>query len=202
VLEIACVCKHPNALWLTKLFAGRDVSTPEQARRSFLGCEDDSRALCFAAFFDVAANEFGQLLRRSVDLGDAFAQARLAQVEQDEGNDVEMFRRAEKSAAQGERDGYYWLGICYQYGRGRIEDVERAKEYFLAAAELGDTGAMDEYCSRLEGDEPCFCFWVGKAAERGSLAYEQGVRDQMDRFISGDGNPRSYLGLDESLKVM
>jgi hypothetical protein len=37
-----------NAVLLTKLFAGRDVNTKEQARRAFLDCENDARALFFS----------------------------------------------------------------------------------------------------------------------------------------------------------
>jgi hypothetical protein len=40
-LELASVCEHPNAVWLTKLFCGRDVTSREDARQVFLGCEND-----------------------------------------------------------------------------------------------------------------------------------------------------------------
>jgi hypothetical protein len=36
-LELASVCEHPNAVWLTKLFAGREVASREEARQVFLG---------------------------------------------------------------------------------------------------------------------------------------------------------------------
>jgi hypothetical protein len=47
-LKLASVCEHPNAIWLTKLFRGRDVASCEEASQVFLGCENDPRALCFA----------------------------------------------------------------------------------------------------------------------------------------------------------
>jgi hypothetical protein len=39
-LELASVSDHPNAVWLTKLFGGRDVVSLEEAREVFLGCEN------------------------------------------------------------------------------------------------------------------------------------------------------------------
>jgi hypothetical protein len=44
-LALAAVCQHPNAVWLAKLFGGRDVASAEEAREIFLGYENDSRAL-------------------------------------------------------------------------------------------------------------------------------------------------------------
>jgi TPR repeat protein len=40
------------------------------------------------------------------------------------------FLMSEKSAAEGEQDGFYNLGHCYRYGFGCEQDVERAKETF------------------------------------------------------------------------
>jgi hypothetical protein len=40
-LVLASSCEHPNAVCLTKLFAGRDVLSREESRQSFLGCEND-----------------------------------------------------------------------------------------------------------------------------------------------------------------
>jgi hypothetical protein len=31
-LELASVCEHPSAIWLTKLFGGHDVASPEEAK--------------------------------------------------------------------------------------------------------------------------------------------------------------------------
>jgi TPR repeat protein len=44
---------------------------------------------------------------------------------------------AEKSAAQGERNGFNQLGDGYQYGIGCEKDVGKAKDNFLVAAKLG-----------------------------------------------------------------
>jgi hypothetical protein len=52
--ELASVCDHPNAVWLTKLFAGRDVTSRAEARQVFLGCENDPRALCLLVCLEAA----------------------------------------------------------------------------------------------------------------------------------------------------
>jgi hypothetical protein len=117
------------------LFAGRDVDSREEARQVLLGCENDPKALCFAGLlidFDA--------IRPAAELGDAFAQAWMMVC-----TGEPRFRWAEKSAAQGERDGFFWLGYCYRTGvehsyrtgAGCVKDAEREKENFLVAAELG-----------------------------------------------------------------
>jgi TPR repeat protein len=127
-LELASVCEHPSAVWLTKLFGGRDVDSPEKAREVLLGCENDSRALCFAGWLGWDEDE----IRRAADLGDAFAQAWMAwQTDGEVG-----FRWAEQSAAQGERDGFFWFGHCYRDGTGCEKDEKRAKENFLLSLEM------------------------------------------------------------------
>jgi hypothetical protein len=66
-----------------------------------------------------------------------------------------------KSAAQGERDGFYNLGDCYRNEIGCEEDVERARENFLAAADLGDAYALSRL---LDGDDLQRFVWFGRAA--------------------------------------
>jgi TPR repeat protein len=132
-LELASVCDHPNAVWLTKLFGEHDVHptavwlAPEEAREVFLACENDPRALCFAAFLGDLDDE----IRRAAELGDAFAQAVMWRA-----GGKESFLWAEKSAAQGEGDGFCRVGYCYQHDVGCEEDLRKAKENFLVAAEL------------------------------------------------------------------
>jgi hypothetical protein len=71
-------------------------------------------------------------LRRSAELGDAYAQGRVAR-----SSTKERFQWTEKSVAQGERDGFFLLGCCHRDGVVCERNVERAKENFLIAAELG-----------------------------------------------------------------
>jgi hypothetical protein len=70
---LAASCRHPDAVWLTSLFAGRPVSDISEARRIFEQvAERDPRALCFAAALswpmDVAR------IRRAAEMGYAYAQ--------------------------------------------------------------------------------------------------------------------------------
>jgi hypothetical protein len=122
-LELAAVCKHPEAQWLTNLFAGRDMSTVGDAKRVFQEHPQDARAVCFAALVVAWQFDVGEL-RRSAELGfeknrffvcfsflfscsNAFAQAKLS----GETHNEERFRWADDSAAQMERDGYLMRGF-------------------------------------------------------------------------------------------
>ncbi len=66
-LQLADVCEHPDAVWLTKLFAGRNVSNKDELQHVFLECKDDRRAVCFAGinvcWYDTES------LRRAANLG-------------------------------------------------------------------------------------------------------------------------------------
>jgi hypothetical protein len=49
--ELAAVCEHPNAVWLTKLFAKCDLASCEEARQVFLCCcENDPRAVLWCTW--------------------------------------------------------------------------------------------------------------------------------------------------------
>jgi hypothetical protein len=111
-IELASSCQHPDARWLTEVCAGRDLNSDEDAKRVFsaLG-QNDARALHFAWRFgerDLAS------LRRSAELGFAFAQATLAGTIDGE----ESFKFAQLAAAQGERDGLLraWLLFLFWCG--------------------------------------------------------------------------------------
>jgi hypothetical protein len=162
-LELASVCEHPNAVWLTNLFGGREVASRAETRLVFLGCENDPKAQCFAG---VLGTDF-DAIRRAAELGDAFAQAKMAGQTRGE----ERFQWAEKSAAQGERNGFNQLGICYQYGSGCVKDVERAKENFLVAAELGDVFGDGLLGGLFDKDDPQRFVWFGRAATNGDSSY-------------------------------
>jgi TPR repeat protein len=109
--------------------------------------------------------------RVGAELGDAFAQAWMAR----RTSCKESFQWAEKSAAQGERDGFYQLGYCYQHGFGAClrdgtaceQDPERAKENFLVAAELGDVQAMVHFGCFFDKDDSQRFVWFGRAARNG-----------------------------------
>jgi hypothetical protein len=163
-LELAGRCDHPMAVWLGKLFHGLDVNTEKDAIGVFLKCGNDPRAICLAAVCVDLETE----IRRAADMGDAFAQATMAEKTSNFTSPwIECFVWAEKSARQGERDGFDWLGRCYSRGEGREKDVERAKENYLIAAKLGSINAM----LSLGEEKHSGCYdrfrWLRKAALRG-----------------------------------
>jgi TPR repeat protein len=151
-IELASSCQHPDARWLTEACAGEDVTTVEDAKRVFsaLG-QNDARALCFVWLScDWDEQEDLAPLRRSAEFGYAFAQALLARQFLGE----ERFKFAQLAAAQGERDGFYWLGDCFYDGKGCEKNLDKAKENFLLASELGYVLAMDPLGNLLDESDP------------------------------------------------
>jgi TPR repeat protein len=99
------------------------------------------------------------MLRRAAEKGCAYAQAWMAGIKPGE----EMFRWAEKAASQGERDSFFRLAVCY-HGQVCERSLERAKENYLAAAELGEFAGMYYYGKLLDKTDPQRFLWLGRAA--------------------------------------
>jgi hypothetical protein len=74
-LELASACTYRDAVWLTELFAGLELTIFKQARQVFLSQQNDAKALCFAALSGTAT--LRAELERAASLGDALAKARL-----------------------------------------------------------------------------------------------------------------------------
>ncbi len=183
-------------MWLTKIFAGIDVTTTDQAQQVFLRYENDPRAISFAALLVWNKDE----LHRAADLGYAFAQARAVWQIVDK---KERFRYAQKSAAQGERDGFFTVGFCYLYGHGCDEDREKAREYLLIAAELGYINAMICISRLIDPDDPKRIFWLGKAATSKTNSCQPFVNEiynEIVSFKSGIGNTKIVFAIGRVLK--
>jgi TPR repeat protein len=192
-LASAAVCEHLDAIWLTNLFTGRDVSTVEEARQVFLGCENDPRALCLAAILDDSDHE----ICRAAVLGGALSQASMAFKTYGD----ECFRWAGKAAVQGERDGFFWLGCCNRNGQGCVKDVEKAKECFLIAAELGCVNSMIELGLLLEESCPQRFLWLGKAAVNGHYGrFLSKMEEQICNFRFGIGHANVVFEIGRALK--
>jgi len=146
--------------------AGKDVKTREEAREVFLAQgNDDARALCFAALVD--ENDLDEkLLRRSAEMGFALAQAWMFFLTEG----LECFSFASRAAAQGERDGFLYLGRCYRNGDGCDLDLEKAKENYLLAAKMDFVQAMLYYGEFLDDSDPQRWHWLGLAAARGDAS--------------------------------
>ena len=200
-LTLALDCKHPDAVWLTSIFAGKDVSTEENARKVFLSLENDARALCFAWYLtDVRRKDF-LLLRRACKMGNAFACSTLCWQVWSE-NDEEAFRLAQVASSQHERDGFYWLGCCFRDGKiGCERDFNLAKENYLIAAELGHGSAADACVRFLDKSDPARWIGLGRAASRGlPFPFLDSFSKQVDKFFSGSGNASVVFVIGRALK--
>jgi hypothetical protein len=193
MLDRAAVYNHPVSVWMTKWFAERDVKTREEARQVFLEYENDPRALCFAAILVWPNNDE---LRRAADLGDGYAQALLA----GRTGGQERFV-AEKAAAQGERVGFYLLGACFQRGTGCEKDLERAKENYLVAAELGHIDSMQDYSRMLEKTDPRRYVWLSQVALNGDAeAFLRETEEHLQKFNSQSGKANVVFAIGQILK--
>jgi TPR repeat protein len=189
-LQLAASCQHPDARWLTEMCAGKDVTTVEDAEKCFLGPlnDEDARALCFAwSIRDAGEQDTADFapMRRAAELGLAFAQAWMAV----QSRGAERFRWAKLAAEQGERNGMYWLGFCCRNGEGCEKDLNRAKENFLLASELGDAWAMVRLGELFGDSDPQRWHWMGQAASRGIWwSFMGGFARQVELFESGAGS--------------
>ncbi len=200
-LALARDCKHPNAVWLTSIFEGKDVSTKEDVRKVFLSHENDGRALCFAWWLTANRQSFLSLLRSASELGDAFASSTLCEQRASINNEERFFRLAKVAAAQHERDGFFELGCCFRDGIGCEEDYKLAKKQYLIAAELGHVFAACEYGHRLKDSDPARWLWWSRAALRGShYWFLAAFSKQVEKFFSDSGNATVVFLIGRALK--
>jgi TPR repeat protein len=165
-VELATSCQHPDARWLAEACAGKDVTSKEDANRVFSALDqNDARVLCFMCLLGTRLDQAGLVpLRRSAELGFAFAQALFAGWTGGE----ERFKLALLAAAQGERDGCFRLGGCFRDGEGCEKDLDEEKENFLLASKLGHVWAMDQFGRLLDASDPQR--WLGRAAAFGECS--------------------------------
>jgi TPR repeat protein len=197
-LELASSCHHPDARWLTEACARKDVNTKEDAKRVFsaLG-QNDARALCFMWLQGTWVDQADFALRRSAELGFAFAKTFLS--ERTEGD--EKFKFAQLAAAQSERDGYYALGCCFRDGEGCEKNLNKAKEKFLRASELGRVSAMRELGELLDESDPQRWRWWGRAAALGYIwIFLSHFAKQVELFNSGSGSAAVMFAIGQALQ--
>ncbi len=161
---LACECTHPEAVWLKSVCKG--VKDVESARHVFRSLGNHPRALCFSWFFignDTRESDTS-LLEQAVELGDRFAASYLCRLVEEV---PRRFALAQKAADHNERDGFYWLGHCYDVGEGCLMDGDKAKDYHLIAAELGDVGSALALGRILQQrKDPACMYWLGWAAKK------------------------------------
>ena len=129
------------------------------------------------------------LLRRSSEMGYAFASSTLSDQIWGGENDEEAFRLARFSAIQRERDGFYLLGRSFRLGIGCDRELNLEKENYLIAAEFGHVFAAHDYGRLLDNSDPDRWIWWGRAALRGlPKQFLACFSEQVERFFSGAGN--------------
>jgi hypothetical protein len=193
-IEKAAACEHPGARWLTETCAGKDVQTVEDVKRIFSTLDqDDARALCFGFFGE--RHQGLAPLRRSADLGFAFAQALLAEQTPDL---EEKGKFAKLAAAQGERDGHFWRGeYCGFYRTKRCE----AKESLLQASNLGHVLAMARLGYVFDESDPQRWFWLGQAALRGnSWRFATLFAQKVEAFRNGSESAAVVFAIGQALQ--
>ena len=199
-LALARDCKHPDAVWLTSIFEGKDVSKKEDAREALLWHQDDSRALCFAWCLTDNRKLDLTLLRRAAEMGNAFACSTLC-FEVWAENKEEAFRLAQLAAIQHERDGFYLLNCCSRDGIGCERDLNSEKENSLIAAELGFVFSARNFGHLLNESDPHRWLWWSRAALRGNPgSFLDSFSKQVDLFFSGSGNATVVFLIGRALK--
>ena len=135
-------------------------------REVFLSSQDDARGLCLAWLLSDDREEDLSVLRRSSEMGNAFACSTLCLDLWGESKE-EAFRLAQFAAPHHERDGFYMLGVCFRNGVGCEKDLNLAKENLLIAAELGSVYAVGDYAQLLSEFDPSRWLLLGRSALRG-----------------------------------
>ena len=202
-LALARDCKHPEAVWLTSIFDGKDVSTSSEAKKVLdLSHQTDALALCFAWLLMDEGDQQSDLtlLHRSFEMGNAFAcstwSGKVWGV-----SDEEAFRFAQLAAAQFERNGFYCLGCFFRDGIGCEQNLNLAKQNLLIAAELGHVWAADRYGFLLDEFYPTRWLWWGRAAFRGCpRPFLRFFSDLVERFFSGSGNASAIFLIGRAFK--
>jgi hypothetical protein len=129
-LDLVASCQHPDARWLTEACAGKDVT--QRRRETSFFCswpKRRSRAVFLVAFW--RPRRFDSL-RRSAELGFAFAQAWMAGRTRGE----EKFKFAQLAAAQGERDGFFGLDGVFVMVKAVKRTWTRQRKIFCLRANL------------------------------------------------------------------
>jgi hypothetical protein len=200
-LELAAACEHPDAKYLTNVFAGKTVKTKEEARNVLLAQpETDSRAICFAELVLTCDNGGWNMLRMtlSAEFGFAFAQAFMAAATEGE----ERFKFAQASAAQRERDGFLWLGHCFSLSFGCEKNLLEGKRNYVIAAEMGLVNGMGCIGMSLDKTDPHCWVWLGLASQKGNYTFFiQNMPKMVTDLRSGRGNASCVFEIGRALSA-
>lgn len=199
-IKMAAVCDHPDAQWLIEACAGKDVNTKADAKEVFSAFdENDARALCFKWLVGYIRDQKKDLflLRRSAELGFAFAQALFAEWTESE----ERFNLAQSAATQGERRGFLLLGACFESGVGCEKDLNKAEENYLRASKLGEVAAMTCLGDLYNDLDPRRWQWWGHAAAGHSVwEFMNFFEKHVESFNSGTGSASLMVAIGQALQ--
>ena len=199
-LSLARDCKHPDAVWLTSMFEGKDVSTETKVREVLLRRENDAYALCLAWCMASNRDDDLSLLHRACDAGNAFACAIFCGQVWTE-NLEKSLRLGLVSASKFERDGFYVLGECFRFGVGCEINRTLSKENLRVAAELGNVFAVEALTSVQEDSDETRWLWFCQAALRGfPHSFLDSFSEQVKQFFSGSGNSAVVFLIGRALK--
>lgn len=159
-LSLAKTCTHPDAVWLTSVTKNVDMENINWFAHFMSLDQSDPRTLCFAWSFVL---DLAGLLKRSADMGYAFAQAK-----------YELYfgkgkSYAEAACKQGERDGFHALGRYY----GKNCDMENFWLVVTKAANLGRIDDMILLAKKCINDNQHkeAIIWYGKVAISTTLRF-------------------------------
>ncbi len=202
-VALAQDCKHPDAVWLSSVC--KDVSSIDQAREVFLSHQDDARALCFAWWLTDKHDREADwsLIRRSSQMGFPLACCALCErVWDDDGN--ERVRLAQFAAEQQERDGIFLFACCLQMRVClNLNDLKRARDNHLIAAELGYVFAARNLSVLMDGESEDLARWIwsGRAASHGwTMTFIPNFPTPVLEFASGSGNASVVFVIGRVLK--
>jgi TPR repeat protein len=119
------------------------------------------------------------LLRRAADAGHAAAQAAIAEIVDQADSKEEAFGYFSKSAAQGNADGQFGLGVMLASGEGAPKNIAEGRKWITLAAEQGHKTAINELAAAYitgaldipekERQSAEALRWVRTAADNGYL---------------------------------
>jgi hypothetical protein len=176
-LALAEKSKHPDAIWLTKIFTGIATEDVRAISDIFYAHKDDVRGLCFAEAMllsnGIKTPHRKRLISESVERGYAFAQAYMLEHISYYGVDSE--KRAlwlKESLCAGERRAYFQMGVN--------STGKKAREYFSMAASYGCATSMQilghSHCSN---DDDRYKLLL-QSADRGNF---EPLFESLDRLI-------------------
>jgi hypothetical protein len=164
-------------------------------RNRVFSAQNDARAHCFVWL--LCADNDRSSLRRSVEMGYAYAFALFAGGNEGE----ERFKFAQLAAAQGEPDGLFLLGTCFRDGQGCEKDLDKAREIFFRASQLGDVSALFELGWLCGASNPQRWVWLGRAADLGAwVDFLSNFAKQVELFNSGSGSAVVMFAIGQALQ--